>query len=462
MGRGFVRALLSNCYLRGSALAVLAAAALLGASTAEAQNSNDDNPSECSLSFSRSSRPLNVASYFTWYHSREQFDCMSSRPLEGWFLSKSRKRAKKHFGRLERHGFDAILAVIYADPSTRKGGSADMRHMLKSLKYAKKQGLQFIPLFDLAVAASHQLNLCNRLAGPCEPGTIPVEEYNFDRHMPLQDLTIDMLTAIADQFILPYMNQRRPLRSTARFLTTTEGKLVLDEEGLPRPEIYLYIARAWTDNSRGHHTIKNTLRSVIRNYRKRGLGKPAFTLDVIQATHKSFDADLVAAFGDSVVGITSFFETSPEPQTLGQLVREVHEPMYARAREKLADLIASGTVDANIQISPGMAANFDKRKWASCNGNTGDIAWPAMGPEDVYEAFFTGMIHTAHPTGSCTAASGPTSTWRNKRYVYAGEGFEGTWLCAERGPGGTFHYPNQYGCQPLHIFEILLEELGER
>jgi hypothetical protein len=435
---------------------------LVGHSVAEAQTTGDDDPSTCNLSFARSTYPLNVASYFSWYHSREQFDCMSSRPLEGWFLSKSRKRAKKHFSRLSRHGFDAILAVIYADPSTRKGGSADMRNMVKSIKYAQRYGLQFIPLFDLPVAASHLENLCNRLAGPCEPGTIPVKQYNFDRHMGLQDLTIDMLNVIADQFILPHMKKRRPLRSTARFLTTAEGKLVLDKNGLPRPEIYLYVARTWTDNSGGYHTIKNTLRTVIENYRKRGLGKPAFTLDVIQATRNTFDADLVAAFGDSVVGITSFFETNPEAETLGELIREIHDPMYARAQEKLTDLIATGRVNPNIQISSGMVANFDKRKWASCNGNFGEVAWPAMGPEDVYTAFFSGMLHATHPTGTCTLSSGPTSIWRNKRYVYAGEGFEGTWLCAETGPGGEFRYPNQYGCQPLHIYEILLEELGER
>ncbi|MDX1741158.1 MAG: hypothetical protein R3178_07685, partial [Rhodothermales bacterium] len=39
--------------------------------------------SKCDISFVQSKRPLNVATFFTWYHSPEDFECMSSRPLEG-------------------------------------------------------------------------------------------------------------------------------------------------------------------------------------------------------------------------------------------------------------------------------------------------------------------------------------------------------------------------------------------
>jgi hypothetical protein len=375
------------------------------------------------------------------------------------------RRTKQHFRRLKSHGFDTIMPVIYADPRDRGGGSGDMRQLLKALEIAKAQGLQFIPLFDLAVAAGLKENLCNPFAGFCPEDSAPIEEYNFDRHPQLERLTVDMLTTIAREFILPFTHPKRPKKSTARFLTDENGILIRDEEGLPRPEIYLYIARAWADDSGGYRTIKVTIRKVIRAFHKLGLGKPAFTLDVIQGSQRTFDEQLVAAFGDTVVGITSFFEPNPEASTIGELSRNVHAPMYARAANTLGQAISIGAIQPRVQVSAGTAANFDKRKWAECNGGFGQVAWPAMGPEDVYAAFRLSITATKQPTSSScsllTDEEGNSPTpYRNKRYIYAGEGFEATWLCAETDNGRLF-YPNKYGCQPLHIFEILMNEIGE-
>ena len=424
-----------------------------------------DGTPRCEVSFVKSRQPLNVASFFTWYHSPEDFECMSARPLEGWFLSSDMRRTRQHFRRLKRHGFDAIMPVIYADPKSHGGGSGDMRQLLKALKVAQVEKLQFIPLFDLAVAAGLRENLCNPFAGICPAGSTAIEEYNFDRHPQLERLTVDMLTMIGREYILPFTHPKRPKRSTARFLTHENGQLVLDEHGLPRPEIYLYIARAWADDSGGYKTVKVTVRKVIREFRKLGLGKPAFTLDVIQGGNKTFNERLVAAFGDTVVGITSFFEPNPVATTMGELARNVHAPMYLRSANQLGKAIARGEIPAPVQISAGTAASFDKRKWAQCNGGFGNVAWPAMGPEDVYEAFRSSIAATVQPHSSCahlTDDDGRFPTpYRNKRYIYAGEGFEATWLCAET-DNGQFVYPNKYGCQPLHIFEILMKEIGER
>ena len=215
----------------------------------------EGNP-QCDVSFERSLKTLNVASYFTWYHSQDEFDCMSARPLEGWFLSSDMRRTKQHF----RHGFDAIMPIIYADPRRLGGGAGDMRKLLKALTVAQKQKLQFIPLYDLAVTAHLREDLCNPFAGICPPGTTPIEEYNFDRHPELERLTVEMLTMIGREFILPFTHPRKPKRSTARFLTDEKGHLIRDEHGLPRPEIYLYIARSWADNSGGYNTIKVMVR----------------------------------------------------------------------------------------------------------------------------------------------------------------------------------------------------------
>jgi hypothetical protein len=360
------------------------------------------------------------------------------------------------------------MPVIYADPKSRGGGAGDMRQLVKALRVAQEQRLQFIPLFDLAVAAGLQEDLCNPFAGICPAHTTPIEEYNFDRHPELERLTVEMLTMIGREFILPFTHAKRPGRSTARYLTDENGNLVLDEVGLPRPEIYLYIARAWADNSGGYKTIRTSVRKITRAYRKLGLGKPAFTVDVIQGSEKTFNDQLVAAFGDTVVGITSFFEPNPKATTMGELARDVHAPMFLRSAKQLSSSIAQGIVPPQTQISAGTAANFDKREWAQCNGGFGNVAWPAMGPEDVYEAFRSSIAATVRPTGSGKSCSHLTdddgrypAPFRNKRYIYAGEGFEATWLCAET-ENGQFVYPNKYGCQPLHIFEILLKEIGER
>jgi hypothetical protein len=413
---------------------------------------NGEPSSKCEISFVQSREPLNVASFFAWYHSPEEFECMSSRPLEGWFVSSDMRRTRQHFRRLRSHGFNAIMPVIYADPRNRGGGAGDMRQLLKALAVAQQQKLQFIPLFDLAVAAGLQEGFCNPFAGICEPGTTPIEEYNFDRHPELEALTVEMLTMIAREFILPFTHSKRLKRSTARFLTDENDELILDEYGLPRPEIYLYIARAWADNSGGYRTIKTTVRKITKAYRKLGLGKPAFTLDVIQGSDKTYNDRLVAAFGDTVVGITSFFEPNPVATTMGELARDVHAPMFLRSASQLGKAIARGAVPPRTQVSAGTAANFDKRKWAECNGGFGNVAWPAMGPEDVFEKACSRLTDDS---GNYPAP------YRNKRYIYAGEGFEATWLCAET-ENGRFVYPNKYGCQPLHIFEILLKEIGER
>ena len=189
---------------------------------------------------------------------------------------------------------------------------------------------------------------------------------------------------------------------------------------------------------------------------------------MIQGNETTFNSQLVSAFGDTVVGITSFFEPNPNATTIGELARDVHNPMFLRSAKQLGRAISRGNVPPGVQISGGTAANFDKRGWAQCNGGFGNVAWPAMGPEDVFEAFRSSVTSTMRPTASGSACSHLTDAngryptpHRNKRYIYAGEGFEATWLCAET-DNGRFVYPNKYGCQPLHIWEVLMREIGER
>jgi hypothetical protein len=72
------------------------------------------------------------------------------------------------------------------------------------------------------------------------------------------------------------------------------------------------------------------------------------------------------------------------------------------------------------------------------------------------------VAYTTEPVcrdGSESLAAG--ASFRNGRFLYADEGFEATWLCAEEGPPGE-RYPNRYGCEPLEGFHELMRSIGER
>ena len=105
--------------------------------------------------------------------------------------------------------------------------------------------------------------------------------------------------------------------------------------------------------------------------------------------------------------------------------------------------------------------NFDKRGWSACQGGFNSVAWPALEPDHWIEALETLVEHTTEPV--CTQgneAPGGRTPYRNSRFIYADEGFEATWLCAELGPEGE-RYPNRYGCEPLEGFAELMDILGE-
>ena len=271
---------------------------------------------------------------------------------------------------------------------------------------------------------------------------------------------VDNLVMIEDKFILPFVDLQRPERSPIKFLQHTDGRTVLDELGLPRPEIYIYIPRVWSDDS-GFATIIRVLEEVNQAYRARGLGKPAYTLDVLEPSGATFNPHLVAAFGDMAVRLTSFFAVRGKADDLGALSRE-HRKMYRRAGRKLARHINRGELHPRLQIAAGTAVNFDKRAWAVCQGGFGDLAWPAMEAEDWLEALTTMVESTSEPmcTGDGTPVPGELP-YQNNRYVYAGEGFESTWLCAKEGDAGP-RYPNEYGCEPLEGFGELMRQLDER
>jgi hypothetical protein len=399
---------------------------------------------------------LNVVTYFSWYNSPEEFECMSARPLEGWFDSADTKRIQKHFTRLKRNGFDAIAPVVFASPSRDVPGAKHMQKMLLALDIAERRGLQFIPLFDMAVASSKSLGFCLPSAQHCNKRERRISEFNLDRHPDLVAFLVDMLEIIADEFILPYADLRRPARSTARFLTDENGVPILDEAGLPRPEIYFYLARLLEDDSR-YATLRRLLVEVDRSYAERGLGRPAFTLDVVEPGPQPFEVELVDAFGDRAVAVTSFFATRSRARDLGELAREIHRPMFETAAKELAHAIDLQGLDPRVQVAVGTAGNFDKRKWAECNKNHSNIAWPANGPEDVVDAFLTAFDLTTRPKNACAQNARSEPPYRNKRVIYAGEGFESTWLCAEKASDGRRVFPNKYGCEPLHIYRQLLQ-----
>jgi hypothetical protein len=264
---------------------------------------------------------------------------------------------------------------------------------------------------------------------------------------------------IADSFILPFADLENPSVSTARFLHDAEGNVVRDAMGLPRPEVYIYIPRVWTDDT-GFATVAKTLETVTEAYRERGLGMPAYTLDVMMPLRKPFSTARVAAFGESAVRVTPFFAATDRAKNLGDLVKE-HRRMYRRAQRRLSRAINKGKVHPRLQIAGGTVVNFDKRGWSACQDGFNGVYWPALSPDHWMQALDTLVQHTTEPVCSDGEGSpGDATPFQNGRFVYADEGFEATWLCAEVGPEGP-KYPNRYGCEPLEGFAELMGQLGE-
>ena len=229
---------------------------------------------------------------------------------------------------------------------------------------------------------------------------------------------------------------------------------------MPRPEIYIYITRVWVDDS-NFATISRTLDEVTAAYRQRGLGMPAYTLDVMMHLRKPFDPDRVAAFGESAVRLTPFFAATDKATNLGELAKE-HRKMYRRAQRQLASAINRGRIHPRLQIAGGTVVNFDKRGWSACQEGFNSVAWPALEPAHWIQALDTLVEHTTEPTcAEGEGSPGDQRPFRNSRFIYADEGFEATWLCAELGPEGQ-RYPNRYGCEPLEGFAELMTLLGEK
>lgn len=430
-----------------------------GSGSTRSQPKGSSNGS-CVVTMQQSRNAFNVATYFSWYRERSQFECMSAQPLEGFFKSSDRRRIREHFERLATNGFDGFAGVIYADPRGSGRVSREMRWMQRAIEEADEMGFQFIPLYDFSIASSYSAKLCNVFAGHCPEHLTPVTGYNFDTHPVLQRSVVADLVMIADRFILPYANLKRPRKSTVKFLQRSDGSLVRDEYGLPRPEIYIYIPRVWSDNSE-LATIARVIDQVTTKFRHRGLGKPAFTLDVIEPPRFAFRETLVAAFGDTAVRLTSFFAITNNARDMGQLAKE-QEKMFRRSARKLTRLINRGALHGDLQIAAGTAVNFDKRAWAECNEGFGDLAWPTLEPADWKGALETLVENTQHPVCKSSALQKTRKPPpQNVRFIYAGEGFEGTWMCARNGLEGE-RYPNQYGCQPLKGFGELMRDLGEK
>ena len=149
-----------------------------------------------------------------------------------------------------------------------------------------------------------------------------------------------------------------------------------------------------------------------------------------------------------------------QASNLGELARQ-HRKMYRRTQRRLARAINRGQIHPRLQIAGGTVVNFDKRGWSACQEGFNSVAWPALQPEHWIQALDTLVEHTTEPVCEEPAQAAQETPFRNSRFIYADEGFEATWLCAELGPLGE-RYPNRYGCEPLEGFAELMDLLGER
>jgi hypothetical protein len=203
------------------------------------------------------------------------------------------------------------------------------------------------------------------------------------------------------------------------FLQRDSGHPVLDENGLPRPVLGIYIARSLKDDPGFPHVRELFDTGLTAAFRARGLGRPALVLDVVFWGERSFDANLVAAFGRSAAALTSFcpIVERPDVADLGDWV-PLFAALYRQAAEELAGLVGGGKAPDELQLWPGVMPSFESSQIRSGRATSLD-QWESM--------LRTGLASTARRVGR---SDDPI---RGAVVIYTDEYYEGTPLLASNG-----------------------------
>ncbi len=355
------------------------------------------------------SDPLIAHTLYTWYR-RSSFDKATVQPLER-FSSDDMDHYRRYFSRLRANGVDVIAGVMTGRPGERDTAGKPLHtnweseNLLRVIPLVGASGMKFMVYYDTGIRSWWK----NRI----ERGDIRITDRRFRRQV------LDDFAWIADEIVKRHQDD-------VLFLQTTAGHQVLDEAGLPRPVIAIYIARSIRDDA-GYATLAKVMdRDLAKVFHDRGLGRPALVLDMVWWGAQAFDPGQAAAYGDNLAALTAFCPvTSAEKgiSSLGDWVPRFAD-LYGRAAREAAALVDRHVLPAGVQIWPGIMPNF--QKGSNTRSRARDLSeWEAMLRMGLTATRRTGPADDPEPI-------------RSMLIVYSDEFFEGTSLLTD---GGLYTLP---------------------
>jgi hypothetical protein len=364
--------------------------------------------------------PLIAHTLYTWY-TKDSFAKAAVQPIE-MFSSDDTDHYRAMFSQWRANGVDVIAGVLTGLPGERRPDGSPMptayqaNNLLKVIPLVGAAGMKFFIYYDVAIRSYWKSGLAN--------GELDVSNPRLRRQL------VDDFEWIADEVVKKHQDDYL-------FLQTQDGRPVLDESGLPRPVIAIYIARA-LHSSTGLAALKRVMDDELAGiYHRKGLGRPALVLDVVFWGGTTFDSNLVAAFGHNAVALTSFCPVYPrnDVHRLGDWV-PLFNQLYEQAAKEMAALARWGALDPAMQLWPGVMPNFETRS---------DHSGRAVDMRDWEEMLRMGLRRTTRLES--TPQENPV---RAMTIVYTDEFFEGTPLLTD---GGLYTLP-------LTVEGSVLEQAG--
>lgn len=422
-------------------------------------------PTPCRLLMEPAPRPKAAFLNFFW-HRPNEFKCTRLQPRDGPINSNDTGWGGYYharFQRLERAGVDVLGFVFTGFAAPDLGidrlplrSEPHGRSLGEAMWLAKDVGLPVFVYYDLNVRTVFKSGLC-KVPPPAnqyqcrDANQRPVSHYNLNRRRLFEQLRNDFVR-IKDDYILPHLD-------TYYFLEDEKGERILDEMGLPRPVLAIYIARELLPNQ----GITKLVEEVTTAYRADGLGQPAFVLDSIFWKEPT-KAEVVRRFGTSAVALTSFFPVSApiaDELEIEWMVDWV--PQFRRLYREAADEIVSERLNG-VQVWPGLGSMFDNtriERRTFCEPPEHPITpsskWHLRSSLEWAE-----MVNAAYDSAYVPRLECPGDDAAPRRSAqpliinYENEWRESAITdCVEKTRNGQPGYPFLFGCELLNTFEQL-------
>lgn len=381
-------------------------------------------PAQDSVVLERDPQPKLFVTDFPWYEPntnengktrQKSLACTRAVPRRamGEITSTDYLSSDGYFGgkykRFKSRGVDGIAFVVTDRiPDSFAGGNA-----LATAALAAEADLDFFAYYDLFIntAKTSRMTLC--LPGstcPLTPGQQRIPRYNINTRPQIYDQLLEDFSNIAEHMIVPHMDEE-PGRGGYLMLEDANGNRVLDENGLPRPILAIYIARTFADAAGNIKRLGELMDEVTAVWNGFGLGRPAMVLDVLfwvtpseDPIDVAYDPQIVDAFGDYAVAITwySFFDTfqgglraitndGPRPpmSVWGKHLNQ----HYHQTRD---EMVANGH---NLMLWPGVSTQIDTRTAENpgCRPRGVNVVYHLRDAEDWRTMLTRGLVNASRP-----------------------------------------------------------------